>query len=282
MPGDDVTRSLCDKTGESEPAVALRGVWFAYNGAPVLEDVSFSVRRGESICMVGPNGGGKTTILKLILGLIAPASGEVRVLGMPPRAARSRIGYMPQHLGFDPQFPMTVMDIVLMGRLGRGGLGGLLGWYDRRDRRAALEALEAVGMEQHVRESFATLSGGQRQRTLIARALCTQPELLLLDEPTANVDTLVEAQLADILRGLSRRMTILMVSHDLGFVSSLVEHVVCVNRRVVVHPTCEVTGARIEELYGHELRLVRHDGSAPHDGAARRPDAPEEPEAADG
>jgi zinc transport system ATP-binding protein len=254
----------------AEAAIALRGVSFAYGGVPVLDDVSFTVARGESMCVVGPNGGGKTTLLKLILGLLAPDRGEIQVFGRPPRAARSRMGYMPQHVGFDAQFPMSVMDVVLMGRLGRGGLTGLFGWYDRHDRAAAIEALHAVGVEDLARKPLASLSGGQRQRVLIARAICTQPEMLLLDEPTANVDTLAEAQLADILRELARRMTILMVSHDLGFVSNLVEHVVCVNRRVVVHPTCEVTGERIEELYGHEVRRVRHDDALDDRRAPRR------------
>ena len=131
------------------------------------------------------------------------------------------------------------MDIVLMGRLGGSGLRGLLGWYGRDDRRAAREALRQVGMEGLARRPLASLSGGQRQRVLIARAMCCQPELLLLDEPTSNIDTLVEARLFEILREINRRMTVVVVSHDLGFVSDLVEKVICVNRQVVVHPTSQ-------------------------------------------
>jgi zinc transport system ATP-binding protein len=241
------------------PVVELRGVSFAYNGAPVLEEVDLSIDSREWVCLVGPNGGGKTTLLKLILGLLEPTSGEVRLFGQTPDRGRLRVGYMPQHLRFDPQFPMTVMDIVLMGRLGGRGLGGLLGWYGADDRRVALEALAEVGMESQARRAFADLSGGQRQRVLVARALACRPELLLLDEPTASVDARGEAQLLEILVELNKRMTVVMVSHDLGFVLGMVRSVVCVNRRVVVHPTSEVTGEMIRDIYGGDVRLIRHD-----------------------
>jgi len=241
-----------------EPVISLRGVAFAYESAPVLEDVNLSIGRCESVCIIGPNGGGKTTLLKLILGLLRPDAGEVRVFGQSPQQARLRVGYMPQHARHDPQFPATVMDIVLMGRLGHGRLGGLLGWYGAADREAAADALRRMELEDLARRPFAALSGGQRQRVLIARALCCRPELLLLDEPTANVDTLMEARLLEILRELNRQMTILMVSHDLGFVSNLVESVICVNRRVIVHPTSQISGEMIRSMYGGDVRMVHH------------------------
>jgi zinc transport system ATP-binding protein len=242
-----------------EPAVVFKDVSFAYQAAPALVDVNLSIRAGEAICIVGPNGGGKTTLVKLILGLLEPDAGEIRVFGLPPHRARLRIGYMPQYAQHDPLFPVTVMDIVLMGRLGQPGVAGWLGWHRAVDRRVAIEALGRVGMEAFVRRPFAALSGGERQRVLIARALCCQPELLLLDEPTANVDTLVETRLLEVLRELARTMTIIMVSHDLGVVADLAENVICVNRRVVVHPTSEITGQLIQDIYERDVRIVHHE-----------------------
>lgn len=242
----------------TEPVIELRDVGFSYGDAPVLESVNLSIGPRESVCMVGPNGGGKTTLLRLLLGQLRPTKGQVRVFGQSPQSARLRIGYMPQHSQYDPEFPATVMDVVLMGRLGQGGVRGLLGWFGRADRLAAQEALAYVHLENQARRPFSVLSGGQRQRVLIARALCCQPELLLLDEPTANVDTLVEARLFDVLRELGRRMTVIVVSHDLGFVTNLVESVICVNRLVVTHPTAQITGDMIREMYGGDVRMVRH------------------------
>ena len=248
----------------SEPIIELRGVSFSYDAVPVLEDVSLSVGRCESVCVVGPNGGGKTTLLRLLLGLMRPSAGEVRVFGQPPETVRQRIGYMPQRAQYDPLFPATVTDVVSMGRLGQAGWLGWLGWYGRADRQAVREALVQVHLQDDARRPFAALSGGQRQRVLIARALCCQPEILMLDEPTANVDSLVEARLFDVLRELSRQMTVVVVSHDLGFVANLFASVICVNRRAVVHPTAQLTGERIREMYGGEVRMVRHSDVVCH------------------
>jgi zinc transport system ATP-binding protein len=240
------------------PVIELHNVSFAYNGTPVVEGVNLTVCEGEAVCMVGPNGGGKTTLLRLMLGQLRPATGQVRVFGKPPETVRLRMGYMPQHGQHDPQFPATVMDIVLLGRLGGGGLLGRLGWYSRADHRAALDALGQVGLDDLAQRPFSALSGGQRQRVLIARALCCQPDILLLDEPTASVDTLVEARLFEVLRVLRGKLTLLMVSHDLGFVANVVERVICVNRQAVMHPTSQITGELIRQVYGGDVRIVRH------------------------
>jgi zinc transport system ATP-binding protein len=241
-----------------KPVIEVRDVSFSYQAAPVLEDVNLTIYDRESVCMVGPNGGGKTTLLRLLLGQLQPAKGEILIFGQPPQQARLRLGYMPQRSQYDPLFPVTVLDVVLMGRLGQPGLRGWLGWYGPADRRAAREALEQVHMAEAASRPFAALSGGQRQRVLIARALCCQPDLLLLDEPTANVDSLVEARLFDELRELGRRMAIVLVSHDLGFVTSLVQRVICVNRQVVAHPTSQLTADSIRAMYGADVKLVRH------------------------
>lgn len=237
------------------PVVSFKDVSFAYDGTPVLEHVDLTVWERDLVSVVGPNGGGKTTLLKLALGLLRPDSGEVRVFGKPAQAVRRRIGYTPQHTHEDPQFPATVMDVVLMGRLERHWVGR----YTRADREAALAALEQVGVGSLSGRLFQNLSGGQRQRVLIARALVCEPDLLLLDEPTAHVDVVVEHRFYEIVQTLNERMTILIVSHDLGLVSSVVRSVVCVNRRVVVHPTSELTGGHIRDAYGADLSMVLHD-----------------------
>jgi zinc transport system ATP-binding protein len=242
----------------NSPVIEFTDVTFSYGAASVVEKASFSIYPCESVCVVGPNGGGKTTLVKLMLGLLRPQSGDIRVFGTAPRLVRQRIGYMPQHMLFDPQFPVTVMDVVLMGRLGADSRGRCFGWPRTGDRRAARETLEQLGMKGFDRRSFASLSGGERQRVLVARALCNQPDLLLLDEPTSHVDTLVESEMLDLLRELNRRTTILIVTHDLTFVSNLVEKVICVNRSVAVHPTRAITGEMIHKLYGGHVRVVRH------------------------
>jgi len=243
------------RAAAAAPVVEFRGVSFSYTGDPVLQQVSFEVRAGEFVSAVGPNGGGKTTLLRLILGTARPNAGEVRVFGGPPERARSRVGYVPQYARFDPLFPVTVLDVVRMGRVGNFATGP----YRRQDREAAQEALATVGLSELRRRPFSALSGGQRQRVLIARALATHPELLLLDEPTASVDRAATAKLYELLVELARRLTILLVSHDTGVVSRFVSGVLCVNRTVAKHPVSRLTGQMLSELYGVDIALVRHD-----------------------
>jgi zinc transport system ATP-binding protein len=239
-----------------DTVIELENVWFSYNGSYVLEDVNIVVHEKDFLSIVGPNAGGKTTILKLILGLIKPSKGVVRVFGNPPVKVRPRIGYMPQHTSLDPMFPVSVLDVVLMGRLGRSMYFGL---YKKKDKEAAKEALEKVELYDVRHRPFSELSGGQSQRVLIARALVSGPDLLLLDEPTANVDIAVGTEFYDLLDQLNKNMTIVLVTHDLGFVSRYVKNVACVNRRVVGHPTCDISGEMINEIYGSDVHIIRHD-----------------------
>jgi zinc transport system ATP-binding protein len=243
-------------TGEEVPAIVVTDLWFSYDGYPVLENVNLSIPHGDFVSVIGPNGGGKTTLLKLILGLLRPSRGEVQVFGLNPEKARPRIGYMPQHAQLDPQFPATVMDVALMGRLGHGRS---FGPYSKKDKDVVVKALDQVGLRDLYKKPFSSISGGQRQRLFIARALASEPDLLLLDEPTANLDVVMEGGLYELLRTLSQNLTVVMVSHDLGFVSSLVKSVICVKCQVASHPTSELTAEIIDEMYGAPMRIVRHD-----------------------
>jgi len=237
------------------PILRLDDVWFSWPGGPrVLESVSFEIARGAFVSVVGPNGGGKTTLLKLLLGLLEPDRGRVEVLGGPPLETRSRVGYMPQHADVDFRFPVHVLDVVSMGRLGpRLRLGG----HSSADRDAAAAAIARVGLEGLERRPFSDLSGGQRQRALLARALVSGPELLLLDEPEAGLDR--KEDLYDLLGELNREATVVVVSHDLGLVSHLVETVVCVRGRVEVHRADALDGGTVRELYGRDMHLVQHE-----------------------
>lgn len=239
------------------PAIVIKELSFSYDAYPVLEDVNLFIPAGDFVTIVGPNGGGKTTLLKLMLGLLRPSRGEVRVFETAPQEARPRIGYMPQHSDLDPQFPATVMDVALMGRLGHGKA---FGRYSRKDKEIAGRILEQVGLYDLRKKAFSLISGGQRQRLLLARALACEPDLLLLDEPTANLDMVMEGDLYELLHDLNQRLTIVMVSHDLGFVSKVVKKVVCVKRKVLMHPTSEITGQIINDIYGSPMRMVRHNG----------------------
>ena len=246
---------------QQNPEIKLENVSFAYKQRDILENVDLMIHKGEFASIVGPNGGGKTTLLKLILGLIKPKKGQISILGKSPGQVRHQIGYMPQYAHLDNDFPATVMDVVLMGRLGKKSF-----WFSKKDRTEALNAINEVGMTDFIHTGFNELSGGQKQRILIARALCSRPEILLLDEPTANVDHQTEENLFSILQKLNSKMTILLVSHDLGFVSKYVKSVICVNHRVVIHPTTQMNGGLIKDIYHGDLKMVRHDHRCSKEG----------------
>jgi len=252
----DPAHSDCGcETHSGEPVVCFEGVSFSYGRNLVVEDADFDIYKGESICVVGPNGGGKSTLLKLMLGLLTPDEGQVRLFGESTKRGRARVGYVPQQIEFDPLFPVSALDVALMGRLHKGSIG----FVTKADRAAALDALAKMGLADQAKKPFASLSGGQRQAVLIARALVAEAELLLLDEPTAHVDVAAEERLMHSLKALGTDLTLITVSHDLAFVSRSVPKVVCVNRCVHVHPTAKLTEERIRELYGHEVRMVQHD-----------------------
>jgi len=236
-------------------AIDLREVTFAYNGPPVLANVSLRVERGEFFGLIGPNGGGKSTLLRILLGLLEPDHGEVRILGQPPARARVQIGYCPQHARFPRRFPITVEEVVMLGRLGKGRRFAGFSAADRMQAAAALEAAEAAPL---ARRTIGALSGGELQRVLIARALAVQPQLLIMDESTANVDHHAGIEIFDLLSRLSAQMTIVVVSHDIGFISSYVGRVGCLSRTLECHPVAAVDAAVLDRLYESTAVLIDH------------------------
>jgi len=239
----------------AEPVISLRGVFFSYSGPPALEGIDLEVLDGEFLGVVGPNAGGKSTLLKLILGLLSPMAGRIEVLGRSPARSRKSLGYVPQYPAFRRDFPISVEDTVLMGRLGKGRL---LGGYRRVDREIARCAMRETEVASLGGRQLSTLSGGQLQRVLVARALACEPRILILDEPTANIDMRVETDIFDLLKQLNRRMTIIVVSHDIGFISQYVDRVACLNRTLMCHHTADIDGKMVNELYGSHVRMVEH------------------------
>lgn len=236
-------------------ALSFEGVSFGYGDGPnVVEDVDLEIGSHELIGLIGPNGGGKSTLLKLAAGLLRPRKGKVRVFGRPPHEARDEIGYVPQFAHFARDFPITVAQAVLLGRLG----GGFALRWSTADRAAAARAIEETELDALADRPLTALSGGELQRVLIARALAAEPRLLLLDEPTSNLDQRAEEDIFALLARLNDRMAIVLVSHDVGFVTDFVQRVACISRTLICHTTSEVTGEVINELYGHPVRAVHH------------------------
>lgn len=214
----------------NKPVIKVDSLSFAYQDSFVLKDVTFHIDAGEFVGIIGPNGGGKTTLLKLLMGFLKPTTGMIQVFDESPTQAQQHLSYVPQSMRFDRQFPISALDVVLLGKLSQ------LTWYGRfhhKDKIAACEALEKVGLLEFKDHAFGALSGGQVQRVLIARALVSNPDLLLLDEPTASIDVHAEAEIYTLLQSLKGTMTILMVTHDLKAATDYVQKVLCVQHSVV-------------------------------------------------
>jgi len=256
----------------SASVIDVRDVCFAYGSQEALHNVTFSVPERAFVAVVGPNGGGKSTMLKLILGEMPPRYGVIRVLGRDPVDVRQRVGYVPQTLPFDPGFPVSVRDVVLMGRVDRTRVGP----YRAADRLAAAEALARVGLDGFERRPFSALSGGERQRVLIAQALVSSPEILLLDEPTANIDPSFAGRLHSLFRELKKDRTVIMVSHNLVAVTEHATHVLCVNRTAEMHRMADVAAGTIQEghltvlMHGPECHVLDSSSvlDTPHSGAS--------------
>ncbi len=242
-------------------AITVEDLSFSYNGHLVLENVNLRVSAGDFLAMLGPNGGGKTTLIKILLGILPLRQGKVSILGQSPGKSTHRIGYVPQHLSSNEKFPINVKDVVVMGRL--GSVGRFHGYSDE-DFSMALTALEKVGMSEYSGNLIASLSGGQRQRVLIARALACDPEILFLDEPTASIDQPFHSRLYDLLHDLNETgKTIVVISHDLSVLSSHAKSVACVNKNLYFHDSSEISQEMLEKAYHCPVELITH-GHIPH------------------
>lgn len=217
--------------------IEISGVQFEYEKRSILHDVKFHADEGEFIVIFGPNGGGKTTFLKLLMGFLKPTHGKISIFGTTPKKARRKMSYVPQIAQFDRQFPLTVLDLVLMGCLDQATAWGS---FPKKTKEDALAALSKVGLREKANQAFGTLSGGQAQRALIARALVSSPELLLLDEPTASVDPAAEKEIHNLLLELKGSMTILMVTHDLQSILEKADRLLCVHRSATAYTPKQV------------------------------------------
>jgi zinc transport system ATP-binding protein len=236
------------------PIIEVSHLYFSYNGTQVLRDVSLSIREKEFIAFIGPNGGGKTTLIKLLLGILKPDRGTIKIMGQPPSKAAHRIGYVPQDISINKSFPISVMDVVLMGRLQFHRWARI----SKEDRKAAEKALESLEMLEFINRKIDDLSGGQRERVFIARALSSDPDILFLDEPTANIDSQGRTDLYALLKELNKTKTIFVVSHDTMVLSSYVTSVACVNKDVHYHDDAEITEEMLEMGYHCPVELIAH------------------------
>ena len=236
-------------------AIEIKGLWAGYDSHIVLEDIDLTVYKNDFIGLIGPNGGGKTTLLKLIIGLIKPIRGEIQVMGQNVADGRCHIGYVPQTNPLDHKFPIRVWEVVQMGLL---GCRRLLQPITKEDRAVIETALQQVEMQNLRNKPIGALSVGQRQRVYIARALASNPEILLLDEPTASIDPQVAASIYELLSQINKNVTILMISHDMNAISAHVKSIGCLNRRLHYHGTKEITQDMVEAIYECPIDLIAH------------------------
>ncbi len=235
--------------------VELKDVCFSYTNISVLESINITIKEKDFLSIIGPNGGGKTTILKIILGLLEPNKGMVYVFNASAKKARKHIGYLPQHISFDFDFPISVQEVVLMGRLGKRGIGRK---FTETDVSVCMQVLEKVGMQKYKNSELGKLSGGQRQRVFIARALSTEPRLLLLDEPVSSVDTQWQQAFYELLHDLNKEITIVLVTHDISVVSTYIDKIACLNKKLYYHGSKKEGMHKISEMYECPVQLITH------------------------
>ncbi len=245
--------------------VRFENVSAGYDGIDILENISFKLKDNTFLGIIGPNGGGKTTLLKVLLGLLKPRKGKVTVFGKSPTEASNKIGYVPQGQSFDREFPISVFDVTLMGRLNGNRL---FFKYSDEDKKAALDALKLVKMEKFKDRQISQLSGGELQRVLVARALTVSPKLLVLDEPTSSIDPDMQSFFYELMDQLKKEMSIVLVTHEVGAVSLHVDEIACLNRKLHHHGDVEHGLKSLEKTYGCPIRLVTHH--RPHEKRGKK------------
>jgi zinc transport system ATP-binding protein len=249
---------MADRTnGKNSPIeiISIRHLWAGYGREPILEDINLSVEELDFIGLIGPNGSGKTTLFKVLLGLLPPMRGEVKIIGLNVKQGRRYIGYVPQAVEFDRSFPINVWDVVMLGRLGKRRL---LQPYTPKDRECVARSLRNVEMIDLKDRSISELSGGQKKRVYIARALATEPKILLLDEPLTGIDPHAGKHIYELLKQLNERITILMISHDIGAIASCVKTVGCLNRGLYYHGEKQITPEMLNMVYQCPVDLIAH------------------------
>jgi zinc transport system ATP-binding protein len=238
------------------PIIEIVHASFSYGDEPVLEDVSLIVNEGDFVGIIGPNGGGKTTLLRLALGVIKPAQGTVRLLSGPPEKTRIRAGYIPQETSSNKWFPISVIDVTLMGLLSKRPM---FSHYTKADREKASAILNELNLSHLKNRSIGDLSGGQRQKVLLARALVSEPAILFLDEPTASIDTLGQDEIYEYLLRINKKgTTVVLVTHNVGAVSTYIRSVACVNRSLHYHPDGVLDETSIAATFGCPVDIIAH------------------------
>lgn len=249
----------------TETVISLKNISFKYDHKPILENVNLEIPRGAFIGLIGPNGGGKTTLINLVLGLLKPEHGTIELLNQPANTFKdwNRIGFVSQKSNaFNKGFPATVYEVVSMGLTAKIGY---FKFFNKRHKLKVIEAVKQVGMEDYLHENIGDLSGGQQQRVFIARALVSDPELLILDEPTVGVDYKNVKRFYELLHELNEQenISLLLVTHDTGVMTEYATDIVCLNQTLHFHGKPEEYSALSEEelsdFYGHPVTIVVHD-----------------------
>lgn len=234
-------------------SVEINDLSVKFNEQLVLKDINFSIGEKDFVAIIGPNGGGKSTLLKIILGILTPDTGDVKVFGKAPKKARNLMGYLSQNLKFDHDFPINVFETVLTGRY-----HGLFKGYTKKDDEVVLQALKDVEMDEFKDRQISKLSGGQMQRVFIARAIVREPKLLIMDEPMASIDPEMQHSFYELMSRLKNNMAIVLVSHDVGAVSTHVDKIVCLNQELFYHGPVENAANGLEEIYHCPIELISH------------------------